>query len=190
MRTVRTTKFLLCLCVLVATKPTIAQSFWTKTDWNCASTSIYESAELKRVVFRALKHAPEQTKIPDRAFAFDLNGDKRPEYFVPLTCGATGNCDWAIFSLTPDRFLGFLNGEYLYLRKQHGRWSDIYAYGHLNAAEGVLNVFRYRSGHYSRAKKSIAIGDGLHDPEIQSSKGIVLPEKFERANKMCEEVGN
>lgn len=186
----RITTFLVCLFVLAATKPSFAQSSWTKTDWNCASTAIYESAELKRVVFRALKHAPEQTKIPDRAFAFDLNGDKRPEYFVPLTCGATGNCDWAIFSLTPDRFLGFLNGKYLYLRKQQGRWSDIYTYGHLTAAEGVLDTFWYRSGHYSKTKKSIAIGDGLHDLDIQSGKGTVLPEKFELANKACEEVGN
>jgi len=142
------------------------------------------------VVPRALKHAPETTKPPDRAFAFDLNNDKAPEFFVPFECGATGNCVWAIFTLAPSRFLGFLNGEYVYLRKEKNRWPDIYAYGHLSAVEGTLLRFRYRSGQYVKTTNSTAIGDVNHDPEIQSGESHLLPKRFELASKLCAEVGN
>jgi hypothetical protein len=77
----------------------------------------------------------------DRAFAFDLDGDHRSEYFVPLVCGATGNCTWGVFALSPARFLGVVNGEYIYLHKRMGRYPDIVSYGHMSSAEGILSTY-------------------------------------------------
>src|SRR5262249_9766266 len=86
-----------------------------KFDWNCASTSIYPKAKLSRLVEVAQKREDASETAPDRAFAFDLNNDGRPEYFVPLVCGATGNCTWGVFALRPSRFLGTVNGQYIYI---------------------------------------------------------------------------
>ena len=88
----------------------------TKFDWNCALTSSYPKAKLRRVVKTAMKQ--ERTagnSNADRAFPFDLNNDGKPEYFVPLDCGATGNCNWGVFALKPARFLGTVNGQYIYI---------------------------------------------------------------------------
>src|SRR5215213_2251207 len=64
-----------------------------KFDWNCASPSQYPHDRLSRVVRAALRHNHSGLETwADRAYAFDLNSDRRPEYFVPLVCGATGNC--------------------------------------------------------------------------------------------------
>ena len=59
-----------------------------KFDWNCASPSQYPNAKLSRAVRVALRRDyPGLKTWADRAFAFDLNGDRQPEYFVPLVCG-------------------------------------------------------------------------------------------------------
>ena len=29
-----------------------------------------------------------------------INKDGKPEYFIPLDCGATGNCNWGIFAIS------------------------------------------------------------------------------------------
>ena len=85
----------------------------TKFDWNCALPSTYPQSKLARAVKDVLEHERDAEDIPDRAFPFDLNQDGKPEYFVPLFCGAVGNCDWGVFAVSPTRFLGKVNGQYL-----------------------------------------------------------------------------
>jgi hypothetical protein len=64
-------------------------------DWNCASPSAYPKEKPERIVRASAKRESIAVEAEaDRAFAFDLNDDRRAEYFVPLVCGATGNCDW------------------------------------------------------------------------------------------------
>lgn len=93
-----------------------------KFDWNCASPSAYPKAKLDRVVRASAKREITGAEAEaDRAFAFDLNGDRGPEYFVPLVCGATGNCDWGVFALNPARFMGIVNGQYIYVHRRAGR---------------------------------------------------------------------
>src|SRR5215470_14744519 len=99
-RLIRSFLFLITLIAMIcAHSSTIAQNeHWReikgkpliKFDGNCASASVYPMAKLGRLVEASLKREGG-TAIPDRAFAFDLNNDGRPEYFVPLVCGATGN---------------------------------------------------------------------------------------------------
>src|SRR5918992_1373980 len=84
-------------------------------DWNCASPSAYPGAKIDRVVKGTMKekYFVGAGTWGDRAFVFDLNVDRKPEYFVPLDCGATGNCTWGVFALNPTKLMGFLGGQYI-----------------------------------------------------------------------------
>src|SRR5262245_40356638 len=86
-----------------------------KFDWNCATPAVYPKAKLSRLVEIAMKREAAVKTWADRAFAFDLNKDGRPEYLVPLVCAATGNCAWGVFALRPARFLGTVDGQYIYI---------------------------------------------------------------------------
>ena len=136
------------LLTAAVTLPANAQSRWrnlqhrrlVKFDWSCALPAAFPAAKLKRTVKTSMARRDLSGfgTWGDRAFAFDLNGDKRLEYFVPLDCGGTGNCYWGIFALNPTREVGFINGEYIYVHRLNGRWPELVTYGHLSAMEGSL----------------------------------------------------
>ena len=197
MRASHCTSFILVLLFSIGTPfSTPAQHAWAKVnsnlvkfDSNCASTDVFREADLAKVLPRALKHAPEDTKIPATAFAFDLNGDKSDEYFVPIECGATGNCTWAVFKLNPSQFLWFVNGETIYVHTRLNTWPDIFAYGHLSAAEGVLETYRFRKGGYAIQKDHYAIGDPSQSLDIQTGPAHKMPKKLLDARKACVNFG-
>src|SRR5687767_14354876 len=90
----------------------------TVFDRNCTSPSVYPKSKLKRVVKFALKNDYSGVKTwADRALAFDINADRKLEYFVPLVCGATGNCTWGVFSVNPAKFIGIVAGQYIYIHR-------------------------------------------------------------------------
>ena len=158
-----------------------------KFDWNCAST--YPKAKLRRIVEVAQKREGVVERAPDRAFAFDLNNDGRPEYFVPLACGATGNCDFGVFALRPTRFLGTVNGQYIYIHKRAGRWPGVITYGHLSAAEGTLFTYFFRKGRYTLSGKGYPIGPVNSTLEIQGVTGREMPNFLDRARAACKGIG-
>ena len=160
-----------------------------KFDGNCASISTYPKAKLSRIVEVAQKREGARETAPDRAFAFDLNNDGRPEYFVSLACGATGNCTWGVFALRPIRFLGTVNGEYIYIHKRAGRWPGVITYGHLSAAEGVLHTYRFRKGRYTLLGKGYPIGPVNNILEIQGLPGRKMPNFLDRARAACKGLG-
>jgi hypothetical protein len=160
-----------------------------KFDWNCATTSVYPKAKLSRLVEVAQKKEGALGTAPDRAFAFDLNNDSRPEYFVPLVCGATGNCDWGVFALRPARFLGTVNGQYIYVHKRTGRWPGVIAYGHLSAAEGSLHTYLFRKGRYTLVGKGYPIGPVNSTLEIQGVTGRKMPRFLDKARAACKGLG-
>lgn len=163
-----------------------------KFDWNCASPSQYPKAKLSRVVRAALRREhPGVETWADRAFAFDLNSDRRPEYFVPLACGVTGNCTWGAFALNPARLLGVINGEYVYVHRRKGGWPTIVSYGHLSVVEGALHTYRFRKGTYATSGTGYSINHryGTYDLEIQGGPGHKMPDFLERARAGCGEVG-
>lgn len=181
---------LLSLLILVVSHSVVqAQTFPSSTtplvkfSYDCASTDIFESAKLNQVVPRILKHYPNPDSHVNRAFAFDLNGDKRPEYFVPFSCGAVGNCDWAVFS--GNRFMGMVNGEYVYVYKTRSGWPRIFSYGHLSAAEGAIETYRFNR-RYERQKPPYPVGDEDQKLEIQNVEGRKLPKVFHTAKSACE----
>src|SRR5262245_28952067 len=60
-----------------------------KFDWNCAETSWHPNAREADLIQIAFHRNEDATvKNSDRAFAFDLDGDRHAELFVPLSCGA------------------------------------------------------------------------------------------------------
>lgn len=160
-------------------------------DWNCASPATYPTAKLSGSVHVAL--ARETNALPrdaDRAFTLDLNGDRKPEYFVPLTCGATGNCNWGVFGLKPDRLLGVVNGQYVYVQRGTGRWPEVITYGHLSAVEGSLTIYRFVRGKYVPFGNGYPINHGDLDLEIQGGRGNRMPKFLETAKPGCRSFGS
>ena len=162
-----------------------------KFDFNCASTPAYPDRKLNRIV-RALGH--EDTGPPryaDRAFVFDLNDDRSPEYFVPLNCGATGNCNWAVLAPNPARLLGTINGQYIYVYRSAARWPTLITYGHLSAMEGSLVTYRFRKARYVQSGGGYPINHryGTFDLDIQGGPGHKMPGILERARAGCKTLG-
>ena len=148
----------LCDTLSIAQSRSLRATSFTKFDWNCASTSTYPRATLARVIERAPRTEKYSEDPPDRAFPFDLNGDGKSEYFVPLWCGAVGNCTWAVVALSPTRLLGKVNGQYIFVHRQAKRWPTIFTYGHLSAMEGSLDTYVFGRGQYRSSGKALPIG--------------------------------
>lgn len=164
----------------------VSEKSLLKFDWNCATPSAYPGAKLNHVVRTVLKRKHIALDAsPDRAFAFDLNGDRKPEYFVPLVCGATGNCTWGVFALSPARSLGVFGGEYIYVHRGTGRLPAIVTYSHLSAAEGCLLTYRFGKKGYVSANDNYAVGDENRFLEIQQVIGKPMPKFLERARAGC-----
>jgi hypothetical protein len=162
-----------------------------KFDFNCASTSAYPDRKLNRIV-RALSR--EDTGPPrhaDRAFAFDLNHDRSPEYFVPLRCGGTGNCYWAVLALNPARLLGTINGQYIYVYGSAEGWPNLITYGHLSAMEGSLETYRFRKARYVQSGRAYPINHryGTFDLDIQGGSGNKMPGILKSARAGCKTLG-
>lgn len=186
---------ILLLIVAGLLVPTVAQNRrWreirgkrlVKFDWNCASPAAYPKARLERIVSATMKREgfAGGGTYADRAFVFDLNGDRKPEYFVPLICGGTGNCEWGVFGLNPVRGLGFVNGQYIYVHERSGRWPDILIYGHFTVSEGVVSTYSFRKGRYA------SMGDAYPTEVRGGIYGNRLPGFLSRARAACENIGS
>jgi hypothetical protein len=181
----------LCESLSLAQSPrTTQRPSFAKFDWNCASTSTYPRATLVRVIERALKTEEYSEGPPDRAFPFDLDRDGKPEYFVPLWCGAVGNCTWAVVALSPTRLLGKVNGQYLFVQRQAKHWPTIFAYGHLSAMEGVLDTYVFAREHYRVSGKGLPIGPAHRMLEVQKARGHTLPKSLDNARGACKDLGH
>lgn len=161
-----------------------------KFSWACATPSTYPGAKLNGIVKRTMKR--EQFDgfgtWGERAFAFDLNGDRRLEYFVPLDCGGTGNCYWGVYALNPLRELGLINGEYVYVHRHAGRWPTILTYTHVTAMEGGLTTYRINNANHYVPRSRYAINNGVAYLDIQETVGIKMPAFLERAKPACTPV--
>jgi hypothetical protein len=161
-----------------------------KFDSNCASASAYPKDELGGVV-RALlkrKYADRPDAEAERAFAFDLNGDRKPEYFVPLVCGAVGNCNWGVFALNPSKLLGVINGQYVFVHTRSGRWPDVITYRHMTAAEGTLGTYAFRRGRYGWLGDVHHVGVEGRDSDFWNVPLRKVPDFLDRARSGCEDI--
>jgi len=121
-----------------------------RVNFACASGEVFAAADIQEAVREIVPpHGGAGSRVwGDRAVALDLNHDRRPEYLVPLSCGATCNCRWAIIALKPSRSLGVIEGCVLDLSVARRGWAQVTAYTHLSAGEGTLTTHDYRSGEY------------------------------------------
>lgn len=189
-----TLRLILCALVLVALcSQVVAQNkYWreikgkplVKFDWNCTAPATLPKPALNGLIETALRGEDTGTQYyADRAFAYDLNGDRRPEYFVPLDCGATGNCTYGLFALHPKRFLGKVSGQYIFVHVRRRAWPDLITYTHLSAAEGSLVTYTFRRGQYRYLPGFVP---------TDSRGGIFgdkVPAFLERARNGCAKVG-
>ena len=116
----------------------------------CAGASFQPSPKLASLI-RGLKENKRNacdSKFCEGVFAYDLNGDGRQEYFVRLTCGATGNCTWGIFSDRRARLLGTFTAWFFYIHRRTGSWSALSGYIRMGGDDGVIVRLRNRRGVY------------------------------------------
>ena len=120
-------------------------------DFDCMSFT-YPKTKLGRVVKLAIEQEGYSgAKVwGDRAFAFDLNGDRKPEYIIPLTCSVVGNCAWGIFSVNSTRLLGAVHGENVYIRQRVGKWSVLTVYIHNSGMDGFLDTYTFKNRRYRK----------------------------------------
>jgi hypothetical protein len=121
----------------------------------------------------------------DRAFAFDLNGDHKLEYFVPLDCGGTGNCTWGLFGLNPARQLGIIVGQYIYVHQIEGQWPTLVSYSHLSAIEGSLTTYHFSQLRYKPFGSRYPVNQGGPASDIQAG-GNKLPAFLDKAKSACD----
>jgi len=93
------------------------------------------------------------------SFAFDLNKDKRLEYFVRLGCGATGNCTYGIFTDRPAKLIGKLTAWFFWVDRTGDPWRKITTYSREGAGQGYIETLsRKREGYRSIQGRTERIG--------------------------------
>lgn len=132
----------------------------------CEGAPFRHSARLERLIRRTKKRQvlPCETDFCGGAFAYDLNGDGKKEYFVRLWCGATGNCTWGIFSDNPARLRGVFSAWFFYIHRRAGSWSALSTYTREGGDRGVITTLAYRGGEYVQKSERTEQGD-YRDPQ-------------------------
>ena len=126
-------------------------------DFHCATTANFPRGELVVTVPpEALQKAIGSWA--DRAVKYDLDRDGRAEYFVPTTCGATGNCEWGVYRLSPTKEIGRLYGDRVYIADQ-SRWPRITTYDRYGLGKGEVHNYEYRSGRYVEVSNKMVEAD-------------------------------
>jgi len=132
----------------------------------CPGVSFRPSPRLKRLIEKSKQatHDPSAWSCCDGAFAYDLNGDGEKEFFVRLSCGATGNCTWGIFSDNPARRRGVFTAWFFYIHRRTGLWSALSTYTREGGDQGVITTLAYRRGRYVQTLERTEHGD-YRDPQ-------------------------
>ena len=163
------------------------EASYVKFRWACAKRAAYPRKTLDKIVRSTMKEEGFDGfgAWGDRAVAFDLNGDRKPEYFVPLDCGGSGNCVWGLFASGPVRRLAIINGRDIYVSKSRGRWSDIVVYSHFSAVEGSLTTYRISNGHYLDVSPRVTVDLDDSPSDKPGDSSSQLPKALEVAKRIC-----
>jgi hypothetical protein len=116
-------------------------------------------------------------------YVMKLRADRSAVYFVPLNCGATGNCTWGLFTVNPARSIGEVNGQYIYAYASTTGWPVVVSYTHMSVAEGILSTFVVRHGRYKWLGDEYPVSSMEWDPKP-------MPRFLERARRMCKDYAN
>jgi hypothetical protein len=153
-------------------------------DFNCARTDSFPNVSLSKIVQRTIKSEDrgDPTTYSDRAFAIILENQRAPIYFVPTVCGATGNCTWGLYTIKPLKYLGEINGQYIYTYQSSNGLPTIVTYGHISASEGGLSTYAANKGKYRRL-------GGEYRIDAQGLNGHPMPKFLETAKPQCKDYG-
>jgi len=153
-------------------------------DWNCSRKESFPDQALGKTVHRAIP--PEDRGGPmtygDRAFTIRLRKRGPTVYFVPTVCGATGNCTWRLYTISPAKYLGEISGQYIYTYQSRRGMPVILTYGHMSASEGILLTYSLKSGKYKW------FGD-KYPVDYQRLNGHRMPRFLEKAKRQCKDYG-
>lgn len=121
-----------------------------KFGGECSGEPFRPSPRLRRMVERLRREMDDPCSGPfcDYAFAYDLDGDRRAELFVRLSCGATGNCTYGVFSDYPARRRGVIHAWFFYVHGRAGGWSALTTYTREGGENGYVANYAYRKGRY------------------------------------------
>lgn len=145
-------------------------------QFECAKPEALAKAGLRRALKATLRRRNTGVRLwVDRAFAYDLNGDSKSEYVVPLDCSAVGNCCWGVFAANPARLLGIVYGETLYPRKCIGQWPAVTTASHISASEAMLATYCFRNDRYKQCSQAYEVSACKHNE----------PRFMERVQPVC-----
>ena len=85
----------------------------------------------------------------DRAVPVSLSTNST-QLLVPLSCGATGGCSWAILASSPARSLGVIGGSIITVRAVPGGWAIIDVFMSDGPGEGCVTSYEFHDGHYRK----------------------------------------
>jgi hypothetical protein len=138
-------------CLGTSSAPAFRGAVVARFGGECEGSPFPSTPRLAGLIHRTkrrLRHEPCDSKFCDGAFSYDLNGDGRKEYFVRLTCGATGNCTWGIFSDHPARLLGVFDAQFFYIHQRNAAWSPLTTYTREGGDECIIATWRNRRRTY------------------------------------------
>jgi hypothetical protein len=108
-------------------------------------------AEIQTLVkpLMAKYHDQGVANYGDRAAVLEFGEPVARVFFIPLSCGATGNCVWAVLGGAPIRNLGVVFGAVIQV--DHGQgWPKLDTFSHWGAGEGDRETLTLRDGQYRR----------------------------------------
>lgn len=106
------------------------------------------------------------------AFAYDLDGDRRAELFVRLSCGGTGNCTYGVFSDYPARQHGVIHAWFFYVHRRAGGWSALTTYWRQGGEDGYVAAYAYRKGRYVMTFERLVEGYYHHPHPFLERVGV------------------
>ena len=153
-------------------------------DWNCSRKDWFTNPSLQETVARSipLDDRGGPTTYGDRAFIVKSRRAGPSVSFVPTVCGATGNCTWRIYTINPLRFVGEINGQYIYTYQSSHGMPTIITYGNYSAMDGVLYTYVLMNGRYKSSGHNYPI-------DFQSPNGHRRPAFLEAAKRQCKDYG-
>lgn len=127
----------------------------------CAGEKVSFTKQLMSLIQASLQQAksPCDDISCQGVFSYDLNRDGQNEYFIRLTCGATGNCKWGVFSDKPARRRGTFTAWFFYIHETKNNWATISTYTREGGDKGVIGRLTYRRGKYSLISERHESGD-------------------------------
>ncbi|HET8946705.1 MAG TPA: hypothetical protein VFQ07_06960, partial [Candidatus Polarisedimenticolia bacterium] len=116
----------------------------------CATPAVLLPAPVKQIVTQLTRAHKAEGARPwgDRAVSLRLRKDHAPVYFVPLTCGTTGNCTWGVVDSSPAKSLGVFAGAVVQVETAGSGWPSIQVFTSGAGGESRLEILKVMDGQY------------------------------------------